>query len=175
MRRSGDHVLISRETGDIDLALVAIRGLHHSVSDGFELYGVDLATETAKVYLRHGPSIVKFLESWFGPMPGRPARVVVVNRERKSGYSRPGYIVVTESSHGSEAASAKFMAHEFAHAWWHSGDPHTENRWLSESMAEYIPSTTSSPRSARQTATNSCPQARNRGQGWTDAQCRRTH
>ena len=138
VRRSGDHVLISRETGDIDLALVAIRGLHHSVSDGFELYAADLATETARVYLRHGPSIVKFLESWFGPMPGRPARVVVVNRERKSGYSRPGYIVVTESSHGSEAASAKFMAHEFAHAWWHSGNPRTENRWLSESVAEYI-------------------------------------
>jgi hypothetical protein len=138
VRRSGDHVLISRETGDVDLALVAIRGLHHSVSDGFELYAADLATETARVYLRHGPSIVKFLESWFGPMPGRPARVVVVNRERKSGYSRPGYIVVTESSHASEAASAKFMAHEFAHAWWHSGDPRTENRWLSESMAEYI-------------------------------------
>lgn len=138
VQRSGDHVLIHRETGDVDLAFVAARGLHRSVSDGFELYAADLATETAKVYLRHGPSIMKFLESWFGPMPGRPARVVVVNRERKSGYSRPGYIVVTESSHASETASAKFMAHEFAHAWWHSGDPRTENRWLSESMAEYI-------------------------------------
>jgi hypothetical protein len=138
VHRSGEHVLIRRETGDIDLALVAIRGLHRDITDGFELCAADLSTETARVYLHHGPLIVKFLESWFGPMPGRPARVVVVNRERKSGYSRPGYIVVTESSRGSDAASAKFMAHEFAHAWWHSGDPRTENRWLSESMAEYI-------------------------------------
>jgi hypothetical protein len=36
-----------------------------------------------------------------------------------------------------EAAPARLVAHEFAHAWWAPSDPLTEHRWLSESIAEY--------------------------------------
>lgn len=143
VRRNGAHVLITRATGDVDLAWVAMRGMQRATADGFELDATDLTTDTAKLYLRHGAAAVKYLEAWFGPMPGRPVRVVVVKRERRSGYARPGYVVVTERPAADpprEAASAKFIAHEFSHAWWSCPpcDPRTENRWLSESIAEYL-------------------------------------
>ena len=70
-------------------------------------------------------------------MPGSPARVVMVRRPRVSGYARPGYVVVTEGRTGAEVGQAKFVAHEFAHAWWMGGNSTTEDRWLSESTSEY--------------------------------------
>ena len=138
VRRSGGHVLIRRPTGDVDLAFVAMRGLQHAAAEGFELYAADLSAEASKTDLRQGAAVVAFLEAWFGTMPGRPARVVVVRRQRKSGYSRLGYIVMTEGGTQREAELAQFMAHEFAHAWWAPCDPRTEHRWLSESIAEYV-------------------------------------
>jgi hypothetical protein len=138
VRRTNGHVYITRETGDVDLAFVAMRGLQRATSDGFELYAADLSTKASTIYLRHGGAIMKFLETWFGRMPGRPVRVVVVQRKRKSGYNRIGYIVITEGVAQREPELAHFMAHEFAHAWWAPCDPRTEDRWLSESIAEYI-------------------------------------
>ena len=138
VRRSGGDVLIERRTPDVDLAFVAMRGLQRATADGFEFYAADLATNASEVYLRHGKAIVRFLEDWFGTMPGRPARVVIVRRQRKSGYNRFGYIVMTDGGPQEEAELAQFMAHEFAHSWWSPCDPRTEHRWLSESIAEYV-------------------------------------
>jgi hypothetical protein len=36
IRRTGGHILIRRQTGDSDLAFVAIRGLKRQSSGGFE-------------------------------------------------------------------------------------------------------------------------------------------
>jgi hypothetical protein len=137
IKRTGGHISIRRETGDPDLAFVAIRGLKRMSSDGFELYSSDGSADVASVYRRHGAAAMKFLEAWFGRMPGRPARVVLVRRTRNSGYARSGYVVIVEGGAVTEKDSAKYIAHEFAHAWWAPVDPTTENRWLSESIAEY--------------------------------------
>lgn len=137
--RRGDTVILRRTSGDLDVAFAAMRGLRLARADGFEFYAADLEGERARIYRRRGAEALTFLERWFGPMPGRPARVVMVRRERVSGYARPGYVVVTETpSTGGEQGSAKFIAHEFAHAWWSSGDSTGEDRWLSESIAEYV-------------------------------------
>lgn len=138
IKRTGGHLLIRRETGDPDLAFVAIRGLKRQSSGGFELYSSDGSPDAASVYRRQGASAMKFLEAWFGRMPGRPARVVLVHRARNSGYARSGYVVIVEGDAMPEKDSAQYMAHEFAHAWWAPVDPTTENRWLSESIAEYV-------------------------------------
>ncbi len=138
VRRTGKHVFIQRSIGDVDLPLVAMRGLQRAAAEGFELYAADLSAEGPKTYLRHGGPIVKFLEAWFGPMPGRPVRMVVVRRQRKNGYNRLGYIVLAEGGTDPEAEVARWVAHEFAHAWWSPCDPGTEHRWLSESIAEYV-------------------------------------
>lgn len=138
-----DRITIRRDVSDFDVSFVAMRGMRRTAANGFELYALDLDSDVdgdlVKLYRQHGAASLRFLESWFGAMPGRPARVVVVRRERKSGYSRRGYIVVTEVPRpGGDAGNAKFIAHEFAHAWWSPVDPNTEHRWLQESLAEYV-------------------------------------
>ena len=138
IKRTGGHILIRRETGDPDLAFVAIRGLKRQSSGGFELYSSDGSPDAASVYRRQGAAAMKFLEAWFGRMPGRPARVVLVHRARNSGYARNGYVVIVEGGAVEQKDSGKYIAHEFAHAWWAPVDPTTENRWLSESIAEYV-------------------------------------
>jgi aminopeptidase N len=138
VRRLGNRVLIRRRTGDVDLAFAAMRGLKCTGSETFEFCAANAPEEVTATYRQHGPAAIAFLERWFGPMPARPARVVMVRRTRSSGYARPGYIVLTEAGATAGPGSAKFIAHEFAHAWWASGDPTTEHRWLSESIAEYV-------------------------------------
>ncbi|HYH09144.1 MAG TPA: hypothetical protein VEK11_18995 [Thermoanaerobaculia bacterium] len=136
--RSGRRIVIDRDD-DIDVAFVASRGLHQMSADGFELYSLDPQSELSQLYVQHGTGALTFLESWFGRMPGRPVRVVVVRRPRESGYARRGYVVVSEARRsGGDAPMAKFIAHEFAHAWWAPVDPNTEHRWLQESIAEYV-------------------------------------
>jgi aminopeptidase N len=137
VRRSGDRVIIRRRTPDVDAAFAAMRGLKAARTAGFEFYAADLESESARVYRRHGAAAQRFLEGLYGPTPGGPARVVMVRRARVSGYARPGYVVVTEGRGGAEVGQAKFVAHEFAHAWWMGGNSTTEDRWLSESTAEY--------------------------------------
>jgi aminopeptidase N len=137
--REGGRVSIHRTLPDIDFAFVAAKGLRAEGRGSFQLVAADHDTPTAKLFARHGAAAVGFLERWFGPLPARPVRVVVVRRERISGYARRGYIVVTESPRsGSESGTAKFIAHELAHAWWSPVDPNTEDRWLQESLAEFV-------------------------------------
>ena len=136
--RSGNEVRIRRSKPDIDLAFVASPDLQRSGNDGFELYAANLQSERARLYSEHGAKALRFLEEWLGPMPGKPARIAVVTRPRVSGYSRSGYLVLTEGPKASEAGAAKFTAHEFAHAWLSNANPTSEHRWLDESTAEYV-------------------------------------
>lgn len=135
---SGNEVRIRRSEPDIDLAFVASPALERSGNDGFELYAENLQSERARLYSEHGAKALRFLEDWLGPMPGKPARIAVVTRPRVSGYSRTGYLVLTQGAKASEAGAAKFTAHEFAHAWLSNANPSSEHRWLDESTAEYV-------------------------------------
>lgn len=135
---SRGQVLLSCSAGSPDIAFVALRGLRREEANGFEFYARDLASKQARDFLRQGTAAVKFLEAWFGRMPVRPMRVVMVQRERAGGYSRPGYIVVVDKGPSPESELAKFIAHEFAHEWWATGASDTEDRWLSETLAEYV-------------------------------------
>lgn len=138
VRRSRGRVLFSCIAGSPDIAFVAMRGLCRAEADGFEFYARQLESREARDFLRQGAGAVKFLEAWFGAMPVRPMRVVMVQRERAGGYSRPGYIVVVDKGPSPESAVGKFIAHEFAHEWWSTGASESEDRWLSETLAEYV-------------------------------------
>jgi aminopeptidase N len=138
VERSRGHALLSCRVGSPDIAFVAIRGLQCAKARSFEFYARDLGSKQARDFLRQGTAAVKFLEAWFGRMPVRPMRVVMVQRERAGGYSRPGYIVVVDKGPSPENEQAKFIAHEFAHEWWATGASDTEDRWLSETLAEYV-------------------------------------
>jgi hypothetical protein len=137
IERSRDRVLIRCEARTSDIAFTAVRGLQRKGTGGFELFARDPSSHPAKAFLHHGIASVKFLEAWFGNLPVRPVRVVMLRRERSGGYSRPGYIVVVDSG-DAEAALAKFIAHELGHEWWNTGASDSADRWLSESFAEYV-------------------------------------
>jgi hypothetical protein len=140
----GDRVRIHRNWLDFDLPLVATPGLQRVVSDDVEFFARDMDDALVQSYRKHALAAAAFHQKAFGPLPGGPIRMVVVPREREVGYARRGYTVVSEARKPgaptpefNDRSTAKYVAHEFAHAWWSSGDPLSENYWLSESMAEY--------------------------------------
>jgi hypothetical protein len=136
--RSGDEVRLRRTFPESDLAFVAAAGIQRLHGQDFELFARDLESERARLFRKHGIASIRFLEGWLGPMPNKPARLVLVSRPRASGYARKGYIVFTEGNDSTEEGAAKFTAHEFAHAWFSNANATTEHRWLDESIAEYV-------------------------------------
>lgn len=136
--RWGAHWRVTRTVPDFDFPFVAAPGLTRAKDGRFELFAADPDAVKAQLYRRHGAAALEWLEKRLGSMPGSPARIVVVSRERKSGYARRGYLVLTEDGTSSEPGTAKFTAHELAHAWFSNSNPTTEHRWLDESIAEYV-------------------------------------
>lgn len=141
IKRSGDIVTIRREIPDMDFVLVADKGLQRVTDGDVEIYARDLENPYVAVYRRHAAGSIDFYRKWFGPLPHRPVRLVVVSRAEGPGYARRGYIVVTERGAAKapdERGIAGFIAHEFGHAWWNRGGPMTEDYWMTESMASYV-------------------------------------
>ena len=136
--RAGGEVRIRRTFPESDLAFVAAAGLQRLSGEDFELFARDLESERARLFRSHGTASIRFLESWLGPMPKKPARLVLVSRPRTSGYARQGYVVFTEGNKMTQEGAAKFTAHELAHAWFSNANAATEHRWLDESIAEYV-------------------------------------
>jgi hypothetical protein len=123
--REGAAYRIRRDRPGVDLPLIAAPGLKRLAGGKFELLARDPDNEQARLYRKHAPAALAFLERWFGPVPGAPLRLVIVARERRSGYNRPGYVVFTETGKVEEAGTAKFTAHEFAHAWFSNANATT--------------------------------------------------
>ena len=136
--RTGVHIV--RRQLDIDLPLVAMRGLKRVAGPGFEYYAADPNTPVSQIYVRHAAGASAYLQRWFGALAD-PIRLAAVNRARKLGYSRTAYTVVNDSGRpegdNPEPGTARHVAHEFAHAWWRSASPLSEDFWLVESTAEY--------------------------------------
>lgn len=136
--RTGVH--IARSQRDIDLPMVAMRGLKRVAGPGFEYYAADPTTPVSQIYVRHAAGASAWLQKWLGTLPD-PIRLAAVNRARKLGYSRTAYTVVNDNGRpeGDNPApgTARHIAHEFAHAWWRSASPLSEDFWLVESTAEY--------------------------------------
>lgn len=143
--RSDHGVHVRRETLDVDLPLIAARGLVAHTAPGVEFYAADLTPRLVGIFHRQSIAAAQFMADWFGA-PREPIRIAVVSRPQTVGYARAGYTVI---SNGGEAAAsaaegefpesnpARYVAHEIAHAWWSPADPLTEHYWLSESVAEY--------------------------------------
>lgn len=136
--RLDDRVVIRRSRPDFDFAFVAMSDVEVVDADAVQLFAADTASATARLFRLHAPRAIHFLEEWFGPYPSGPVRLALVQRERASGYARRGYVVVTESTRRGDVAVAGFVAHELAHAWSPPVDPNSEDRWLQESIAEYV-------------------------------------
>lgn len=146
LARTPDGTLtLVRERPDVDLPLVAARGLQRESVSGAEFHAVDPDGVLTSLLRKHAAQAGTFFQAWFGPLR-EPFRIVVLSREQTMSYVRTGYMVLSDGgAAGREAAkkafpegnTARHVAHEFAHAWWSPADPLTEHYWLSESVAEY--------------------------------------
>ncbi|MDT9600316.1 M1 aminopeptidase family protein [Sphingosinicella rhizophila] len=139
--RTPTGVRIERDYVDIDLPMVAMRGLEKAGVPGVEFYARDLDTRLARFHVKHAEAAARYFQAWFGPLR-QPVRMAMVWRERSMGYARTGYTVLSEGGRGApdiaEAGPAGYVGHEVAHAWWMLASPLTEDFWLVESVAEYL-------------------------------------
>lgn len=139
--RTPTGVRIARDYVDIDIPLVAMRGLQRAGAPGVEFYSRDLTTRLSRFYVKHAEAAAAYFQRWFGPLR-QPVRMALVWRERSMGYARTGYTVVSEGGRGApdlpESNPAGHMGHEVAHAWWMLASPLSEDFWLVESVAEYL-------------------------------------
>jgi hypothetical protein len=141
---TGDRVRIHRSTADNDFPMVAERGLKRDAKPDVEFFARDMDDPLISVFRKHAIAAAAFHQRAFGPLPGGPIRMVVVARAHEAGYARVGYIVMPEAREAGgktpafeERDPAKYVAHEFAHAWFSPADPLTEDYWLAESLAEF--------------------------------------
>ena len=137
--RTSEGVRIQRDFIDIDVPLVAMRGLKQARGNGVEFYARDLTTKLSTYYIRHSEGAAAWFAKWFGPLR-QTVRMAVVWRARSMAYARTGYTVFSEgaaAADAKESGSARHAAHEVAHAWWMIASPLTEDFWLVESAAEY--------------------------------------
>jgi hypothetical protein len=141
---TGDRLRIHRSTADNDLPMVAERGLKRDARPDVEFFARDMDDPLVSVFRKHAIAAAAFHQKAFGPLPGGPIRMVVVARAHGAGYARVGYIVMPEAREAGgkppafeERDPAKYVAHEFAHAWFSPADPLTEDYWLAESLAEF--------------------------------------
>lgn len=140
----GDKLVIHRASTDFDLPIAAVTGLKRITAPGVEIFTRDLDSRFVKIFASNAGPIMAYYDNLFGPLPpGPPIRLVVVPRDG-GGYERRGFISTPDGTADAKAhpdfadwEPARFIAHEFSHAWWWEADALTENYWLAESMAEY--------------------------------------
>lgn len=138
-RREGERIFVRREQPGFDFAFAASPSFRVTDEEGFTLFAADPAGDLARLYREHVASARTFLTRWFGDLPGPPLRLAIVERPRRSGYARPGFIVVVDQGTPPRAVGAgKFIAHEMAHLWFSNASAVTVDRWLDESTAEYV-------------------------------------
>lgn len=138
--RTANGVRIDRDFIDIDIPMVAMRGLQRAEAPGVEFFSRDLDTRLSTFYIRHSEAAARYFERWFGPLQ-QTVRMAVVWRERSMAYARTGYTVFSEGGRSGpdypESGAARHAGHEVAHAWWMLASPITDDFWLVESAAEY--------------------------------------
>jgi hypothetical protein len=139
--RTPTGVRIHRDSLDIDLPMVAMRGLQRAEAHGVEFYSRDLSTRLSGWYVKHAEGAARYFEAMYGPLP-RKVRMAQVWRERSMGYARTAYTVLSEGGRSTpditEVNPGRYVAHEIAHAWWMLASPLTDDFWLVESAAEYM-------------------------------------
>src|SRR3546814_2242611 len=66
--RTAGGVHIERDFLDIDLPLVAMRGLERAEAHGVEFYSRDLSAWRSQQYIKHSEAAARYFEAMFGPL-----------------------------------------------------------------------------------------------------------
>ena len=141
VRYRGTEVLLHRRVPSQDIAFSGAVGAKTVQRGDLTISAADLSHPRTREFIRNAPRALAFLERWFGPIPSGKATIAIVDRANGTGYSRPGYLVVADSSEpfppGDAWGPIGYVAHELSHNWWSNADFTGEDYWLVESTAEY--------------------------------------
>ncbi|MES2054344.1 MAG: hypothetical protein V4564_00270 [Pseudomonadota bacterium] len=145
LTRRGERLNIHRATPDNDLVLVGATGLKRVTAPDVEFYTAIPDDPLVATLRRNAFGAAAFYRNLLGAPQVGPVRMIVVPRGSGAGYARRGLVVMpTFRAPGApvppfDAASpARFVAHEFRHAWGATPDVAFANYWMSESIAEYF-------------------------------------
>jgi hypothetical protein len=94
---------------------------------------------------KHAFGAAAYYRPLFGPSDPAPIKMVIVPRASGAGYARRSFVVMpTFRKPGDpvppfdESSPARFVSHEFRHAWGATPSTVWSDYWMSESVAEYF-------------------------------------
>ena len=145
LRQRGTELNIERTMPDADFTIVGAPGLRKRTSPDVEFYAADHDDPLVALMHEHAIGAAAYHRDLYGASEGGPVRMVIVPRASSGGYARRNFIVMpTFRKPGDpvppfdKASPARFVAHEFNHAWLKIPQQAGENHWVSESVAEYM-------------------------------------
>lgn len=137
--QEGDGIRFERTAPMADFPFIASPKLKSVREGNFNFHAVDLEAPISKFYREHGTRGMVFLENALGSLRHATGALIVIPRPEGTGYSRPGHIVVGESTKlDNPFGLMTFTAHELAHGWFSQSQPFSEDHWLNEAPAEYM-------------------------------------
>ena len=104
------------------------------------LFTSTFKSETTQYLGENSIFAMSCFENWFGPAPIKQFNLIQSSRQKGGGYGRTGLVVlggmVEEDYHNRPEVYLRYLAHEFAHAWWHLAPADSWEDWLNEGLAE---------------------------------------
>jgi hypothetical protein len=142
----GTELTVHRAMLDVDLTIAGAAGLQKQLAPDVEFYAADAADPLTALMFKHAVGAAVFQRGIYGaPEDGGPIRMVVVPRGSSGGYARRNFVVMpTFRKLGDpppqfdQSSPARFVSHEFNHAWSKVPTASGENYWVAESVAEYM-------------------------------------
>lgn len=145
LERHGDVLTIHRTNTDNDLTLVGARGLKLVRAPDVEFYASDPDDPLIAMLRKHAFGAAAYFHRLYGAPDPTPIRMVIVPRASGAGYARRSFVVMpTFRKMGDptppfdESSPARFVSHEFRHAWGSTPSTVWSDYWMSESVAEYF-------------------------------------
>jgi hypothetical protein len=145
LTRSGDRLTIHRGFADNDLTLVGARGLKRLTAPDVEFYAADPDDPLVAMLRKHAFGGAAYMRKLYGAPDPAPIRMVIVPRASGAGYARRSMVVMPTFRKPSdpvpafdESSPARFVSHEFRHAWGDTPSTVWSDYWMSESVAEYF-------------------------------------
>jgi imidazolonepropionase-like amidohydrolase len=142
----GSELIVHRTLLDNDLTIAGALSLSKQTALDVEFYAADHSDPLTALMYKHAVGAAAFQRSIYGaPEGGGPIRMVVVPRASSGGYARRNFIVMPNFRKPGDppppfdqSSPARFVSHEFNHAWSKLPSAGGENYWVAESVAEYM-------------------------------------
>jgi len=145
LRQRGTELTIKRSLPDTDLTIAGAPKLQKRTGPDVEFYAAGPEDPLVALMYQHALGAAAYHRELYGAPESGPVRMVIVPRASSGGYARRNFIVMPtfrkpgDPTPAFDASSpARFVAHEFNHAWLKIPLQGGENYWVGESVAEYM-------------------------------------